>query len=1001
MLSQFSVFIALLSCLCAGICVSSLLTLAICRTFNLAFVDFNIHNELQELNISVETSLPWLIQRAVSPATRMLNGAKSRFSRIFTKSSPNYVDIIAQRDREIAPLRQTTANQISRIELLETRNAELEKISTPPIDPNAAQQATQIAEKDTRISSLTDTTVRQAEVEVRLRKELANEKAIFEQKTSGQPTTVRSLRARAAQLSWENRNLKQEVDALEEDVDEITTHSQNNIVKFEATKKELENRANSWERISKEADVRAQQAETKRQAQLEKSKNERQKDAEKAQATIRSLQQQLISIPRQAPIVIRESTNNSDLVISQRNRLEQEKKVALHAKDEVIMSLETRLETQQTEIFKLKAGADDALADQNQLCKSLDDKQNELLKTTSELREQQRLLRISLSQEQKMKKCMIEKRDVNIKQASRIRELDAEKQNQATIASAKMQGLKREVDELQHANDELKSYFEDLGANQSSNDPLPVQGQAQSLEYLLNSGTKAPDYELQAQLDTMTTRVQDLEKAATADKDHQSSLQFQIDELDKANRELRQRLQSGTSCTGQAHEPKVEELADMEIACRKLLSDKDNDAQARINAVLAEKGQSEQRLRTEATHREQGLIQHGNEVWTQKEAQFNTQLEQANSTITALQTDVARLEDQKKTTKVRTDDDRTSLLKDNNRLYREVDELKLEKTDLNRKIKTAESEKKKADEAATRQRVQAEQNAAALAEARKARAGTADAASERVGTRANELLEESAHHRVDKNARKLVEELWDSNVLLKKIEDVVKYKERMTRHNDVERILLDCQLNEENFDDIDKHKWPRLYNQLNDTQWVYDELYKILEEDLRQLRWQDIRSLLTKPRPSELSTKASDHFEDGSMGNSDPAPAGTGNVPSRIIDPSFPDADAHPAGGFSEPSQNIGHTPIDPALRNTVPTNKQQPHNAALPGFYPNGNPPIFDPAVWNQNLSSTFNYINKTPSKGRAVKGLESLASMDKRRFTQKPKPKPKVDPNRINFSS
>ena len=930
----------------------------------------------------------------------MLNGVKSRFSRNSTKSSPNYVDIIAQRDREIAQLRQTTANQIARIELLlETRNAELEKINTPPIDPNAARQATQIAEKDTKISSLTDTTVRQAEVEVQLRKDLANEKAIFEQKTSGQPTTVRSLRARAAQLSWENRNLKQEVDALEEDVEEITTHSQNNIVKFEATKKELENRANSWERSSKEADVRAQQAETKLQAELEKSKNERQKDAEKAQSTIRSLQQQLISIPRQAPIVIRESTNNSALVASQRNWLEQEKKVALDAKDEVIMSLETRLETQETEIVKLKAGADDPLADQNQLCKSLDDKQKELLKTTSELREQQRLLRISLSQEQKTKKCMIEKRDVNIKQASRIRELDAEKQNQATIASAKMQGLKREVNELQHANDELKSYFEDFGANQSNNDPLPVQIQAQSLEYLLNSGTKAPDYELQAQLETMTTRVQDLERAATADKDHQTSLQFQIDELNKANRELRQRLQS---CTGQAHEPKVEELADMEIACRKLLSDKDNDAQARVNAVLAEKGQSEQRLRAEATQREHGLIQHGNELWTQKEAKFNTQLEQANNTVTALQTDVARLEDQKKTTKVRTDDDRTSLLKDKNNLYREVDELKLEKTDLNKKLKTAESGKKKADEAATRQRTQAEQNAASLAEARKARAGTADAASERVGTRANELLEESAHHRVDKNARKLVEELWDSNVLLKKIEDVVKDKERMTRHNDVERILLDCKLNEENFDDIDKHKWPKLYNQLNDTQWVYDELYKILE-DLKQLRWQDIRSLLTKPRPSEVSAKASDHVEDESMGNSDPAPAGTGNVPSRIIDPSFPDADAHPAGGFSEPSQNSEHMPIDPALRNTVPINKQQPHNAALPEFYPNGNPPIFNSAVWNQNLSSTFNYMNMTPSKGRAVKGLESLASVDKRRFTQKPKPKPKpkVDTNRISFSS
>ena len=78
-----------------------------------------------------------------------------------------------------------------------------------------------------------------------------------------------------------------------------------------------------------------------------------------------------------------------------------------------------------------------------------------------------------------------------------------------------------------------------------------------------------------------------------------------------------------------------------------------------------------------------------------------------------------------------------------------------------------------------------------------------------MGIRANELLEESAHHRVDKNARKLVEELWDSNVLLRKIEDVVRDKGRMTRHNNVETILLDCQLNEENFDDIDKYKWPK------------------------------------------------------------------------------------------------------------------------------------------------------------------------------------------------
>lgn len=225
------------------------LIITIANLFTTEFADFNLQIELQKLDGSVDTSLPWLIRRSTSPATRILNGVKPRFSRIFTKSSPNYVDIIAQRDREIAQLRRITANQIARIELLETRNAELEKINTPPIDPNTAQQATQIAEKDTKISSLTDTTVRQAEVEVQLRKELADEKAIFEQKTRGQPTTVRGLRARAAQLSWENRVLKQEVDTLEEDVHKITVHSRNNIVNFEATKKELEKRVSSRERF--------------------------------------------------------------------------------------------------------------------------------------------------------------------------------------------------------------------------------------------------------------------------------------------------------------------------------------------------------------------------------------------------------------------------------------------------------------------------------------------------------------------------------------------------------------------------------------------------------------------------------------------------------------------------------------------------------------------------------------------------------------------------------
>ena len=85
------------------------------------FADFNLQIELQKLDGSVDTSLPWLIRRSTSPATRILNGVKPRFSRIFTKSSPNYVDIIAQRDREIAQLRRITANQVARIELLETR----------------------------------------------------------------------------------------------------------------------------------------------------------------------------------------------------------------------------------------------------------------------------------------------------------------------------------------------------------------------------------------------------------------------------------------------------------------------------------------------------------------------------------------------------------------------------------------------------------------------------------------------------------------------------------------------------------------------------------------------------------------------------------------------------------------------------------------------------------------------------------------------------------------
>ena len=70
----------------------------------------------------------------------------------------------------------------------------------------------------------------------------------------------------------------------------ITVHSRNNIVNFEATKKELEKRVSSRERDSKEGRrTSTQQAEAKLQAELERSKIERQKEAEKVQMTIRSL----------------------------------------------------------------------------------------------------------------------------------------------------------------------------------------------------------------------------------------------------------------------------------------------------------------------------------------------------------------------------------------------------------------------------------------------------------------------------------------------------------------------------------------------------------------------------------------------------------------------------------------------------------------------------------------------------------------------------------------
>ena len=669
MLYQVSVLLALLSCICAGVCLSSLVVLATCHTFNLAFVEFSIHNELQELNTSIDSSLLWLVRRTAALATGTVNSIRSTFSRVFLKSKPNYAKIISQKDQQLAQLRQTTAYQAARIELLETRNAALVKAANPPADPLIAQQATEIAEKDARILSLTDTTVRQADVEVQLRKKFADTMAKLEDQE-----------VRNALISGDMSCLEDQVKKLESEKHEafatakaegITAQvqeAQEAQAVAEEGQKKAQDRLVEYEELLENAafDVREMQI---------KVAESRKIDPHIYQQTVqqvRSLHSERDEARAARYTAIKEMTEAKIVeseAIKRMTVLLEDLKSAIDVKD----SAESEVTELQCKLEKAVQIAEDKARDWETKYK---EKAGDFTKTQKAFRDKQAEVR-----------------------NEKIR-ADIESHSEIVTAQAKLTNLENQLQILQTTNElldeELQHFKKQARHTRNAKQPIDEQAKAQE-----SSGQSKK--ELQAHINTLSTQVQELEKTAERDEPTLlTSLQKKIDELQEANLALQQRPMPPAATSVQdtwidLQQELNKQRTELEDACRRLLADKDNDTQRRVDEVILERNTMEQRLRNEMVESEYNLKELANKLWDEKKADLDIQIEQANRIMTNLRADLDKLEEEKKTAIEKADADYDYLLLDVDRLNEEVRNLKQAVKDRDANFETADTGKRPID----------------------------------------------------------------------------------------------------------------------------------------------------------------------------------------------------------------------------------------------------------------------------------------------------------------
>ncbi|KAL2040362.1 hypothetical protein N7G274_006805 [Stereocaulon virgatum] len=669
MLYQLGVLLALLSCICAGVCLFSIFILAICHTFNLAFVEFSIHNELHELNTSIESSLPWLVHLIAALATGTINSIRSTFSRVSFKSNPNYAKIIAQKDEELAQLRETIFHQAARIELLEIGNVTVVEADTPPADPLIAQQAAEIAAKDARISSLTDTTVRQADVEAQLREKLADKEAKIEDQE-----------ARIALISGDMCYLEDQVKRLEGEKHEAFATAKSEGITAQVQE------AQEARAVAEEGRTRAQDRLVGYEELLEN-----------AAFDVREMQSKVAESKKIDPYIYRQTVQQVHSLHAERDEARVARDTAIKESFEAKIVESETMKSMTALLKELKSAIDDKeIAEgkfselEYKLNKDVQTAEDKVraweIKYSEKANDVAKTQRASSNKEANLRNEMIR---ANIKGHSMV-----------ASAQAKVLSLENQVELLQAnnelLNEQLQQSKSQLRHARYAKQPILEQAKAQA-----SSGQSAE--ELQAYNHTLTIRLQELEE--TAEKDKQvlrTSLQSKIDELHMAHTELQQRHIPSAVVPSQdtgidLQEELEKQRTELEGACRRILADKETETQSRVDAVIQERNKMEQKLRKEMTQSENNLKELANKLWDEKRAELDMQIEQASDIITNLRNDLEKLEDEKKTAIEKVETDYEYLLLDVDRLNEEVGNLKQAAKDRDANFEPAKTGKRPID----------------------------------------------------------------------------------------------------------------------------------------------------------------------------------------------------------------------------------------------------------------------------------------------------------------
>ena len=671
LLYSVALLAALLACLSAAICLASPLIITISNLFNTKFADFDLHNELQKLDISLDTSLPWLIKRATCPMKDVINGCKSRLPRLFSRPTPGCVTMLEAKDRELAQFKATTAQQAAQIELLEQRIKDLEASNTPVIATNTTQNSPgSTAEIGSQTDQLTGvdfqgaqkmadlvTSVRSAadpeglypqddDVVSVVKRAIRQCKHVVSTNKAHLATIVMQNGRIAAQkddirqLIKEKLSLEDQVQDLQDDKDRLNKPYEEIIKRLKDRKNELKDHAKS---SAKQAAIEKEAAD-KAERQLKDAKIHYEDQLAKAAKDVKDVEGKLANAKKCNPVIFQQTVDQVRSLHRERDDAREAQdaavKEALQAKKREKSAAES-LEGKIREVGTAIEAKEHAEKELTILQSKMD---RELKKTETKLKVTETKLLHKAKDMAKTREIFSNK----IKDLRRLMsEAEVKGRGQLLTAEAKIQTLDGQNKGLQTTNESLHREIESIWRRGRRGRALKQAGVEKPPAQETSETSRL---ELQTHIESLTTRIQELEQATEkpANVCRADSL-AQIATLQKHNNELKQRLDGVSTSSAGPAAPQSQKLVDerivFEIAKLKqeyaqALADKDREAQGRVDTVVMEKLRIEQRREIELAQKEQEVLARCEAAFNERQAAWNGWKDGAEKTLAALHNDI-------------------------------------------------------------------------------------------------------------------------------------------------------------------------------------------------------------------------------------------------------------------------------------------------------------------------------------------------------------------------